>query len=328
MEKGYVVNAVKNWLFVAVCLFIAPSVFGQVGTDKILYENSNASQGGQYSIDQLKTYINTGTGSGTVTGVSVVSANGFSGTVATPSTTPAITIGTTVSGIVFGTGGSIQAAIAANFPTLNQNTTGTAANVTGTVAVANGGSGATTLTGILKGNGTSPYTAATAGTDYVIPSGNITGTSANVTGVIAIANGGTGSATQNFVDLTTNQATIAGNKTFTGNTTTGGAITIANQFNVTPASTSTGATLTVTGAASLIPINSASTTTITVTAGASGNPIIEFPLLSTSTGSVVVQSSASETFNGNATFTVAANSNNYTLFLRKITSTQWQAYVK
>lgn len=35
-------------------------------------------------------------------------------------------------------------AIAADFPTLNQNTTGTAANVTGTVAIANGGTGQTT----------------------------------------------------------------------------------------------------------------------------------------------------------------------------------------
>jgi hypothetical protein len=43
--------------------------------------------------------------------------------------------------------------------------------VTGTVAVANGGSGATSLSGVLKGNGTSAFTAATAGTDYVAPSG-------------------------------------------------------------------------------------------------------------------------------------------------------------
>jgi hypothetical protein len=35
--------------------------------------------------------------------------------------------------------------------------------------VGSGGSGATTLTGILKGNGTSAFTAATAGTDYVAP---------------------------------------------------------------------------------------------------------------------------------------------------------------
>lgn len=41
--------------------------------------------------------------------------------------------------------------------------------VTGTLPVANGGSGATTLTGVLKGNGTSAFSAATAGTDYVAP---------------------------------------------------------------------------------------------------------------------------------------------------------------
>jgi len=41
--------------------------------------------------------------------------------------------------------------------------------VTGTLPVGNGGTGATTLTGIVKGNGTSAFTAATAGTDYVAP---------------------------------------------------------------------------------------------------------------------------------------------------------------
>ena len=38
-----------------------------------------------------------------------------------------------------------------------------------TVPVSSGGTGATTLTGVLKGNGTSAFTAATAGTDYVAP---------------------------------------------------------------------------------------------------------------------------------------------------------------
>jgi hypothetical protein len=46
-----------------------------------------------------------------------------------------------------------------------------ASQVTGTLPVGNGGTGATTLTGVLKGNGTSAFTAATAGTDYVAPSG-------------------------------------------------------------------------------------------------------------------------------------------------------------
>ena len=47
---------------------------------------------------------------------------------------------------------------------------------------------------------------------------NTTGTAANVTGIVAIANGGTGSTTQNFVDLSNNQ-TIAGVKTFSGTST-------------------------------------------------------------------------------------------------------------
>jgi hypothetical protein len=38
--------------------------------------------------------------------------------------------------------------------------------VTGTLPVGNGGTGVTTLTGIVKGNGSSAFTAATAGTDY------------------------------------------------------------------------------------------------------------------------------------------------------------------
>jgi len=41
--------------------------------------------------------------------------------------------------------------------------------LSGTLTVGNGGTGATTLTGVLKGNGTSAFTAATAGTDYVAP---------------------------------------------------------------------------------------------------------------------------------------------------------------
>ena len=51
-------------------------------------------------------------GSGTVTSVSVVSANGFAGTVATATITPAITISTTVNGILKGNGTSLAAAVA------------------------------------------------------------------------------------------------------------------------------------------------------------------------------------------------------------------------
>lgn len=49
--------------------------------------------------------------SGTVTSVSVVTANGFGGTVATPTTTPAITITTGVTGILKGNGTGVSAAV-------------------------------------------------------------------------------------------------------------------------------------------------------------------------------------------------------------------------
>ena len=46
---------------------------------------------------------------GTVTSVSVVSANGFAGTVANPTTTPAITLTTSISGILYGNGTAVAA---------------------------------------------------------------------------------------------------------------------------------------------------------------------------------------------------------------------------
>jgi hypothetical protein len=50
----------------------------------------------------------TGSG-GSVTTVSVVSANGFAGTVANPTTTPAITLTTSISGILYGNGTAVAA---------------------------------------------------------------------------------------------------------------------------------------------------------------------------------------------------------------------------
>ncbi len=165
-------------------------------------------------------------GTGTVTTLSVVSANGFAGSVANATTTPAITLTTTITGILKGNGTAISAASsgtdyvvpAGNVATATalataraiygNNFDGTAALTqiiastyggTGNgftkfsgpttaektftlpdasatiltsntlVTVAQGGSGSGTLTGILKGNGTSAFTAVTA------PSGTIVG---------------------------------------------------------------------------------------------------------------------------------------------------------
>ena len=108
-----------------------------------------------------------------------------------------------------GTDVVMSAIQAADVPTLNQNTTGTASNVTGTVAIANGGTGQTTrqdamdaLAGAvtsgqyLRGNGTDVVMSAIQAADVPTLNQNTTGTAANVTGTVAIANGGTGQTTK------------------------------------------------------------------------------------------------------------------------------------
>jgi hypothetical protein len=63
-----------------------------------------------------------------------------------------------------------------------------------TIDVAHGGTGATSLTGYVKGSGTDALTASSTipGSDI---SGDISGSAGNVTGTVAIANGGTGATT-------------------------------------------------------------------------------------------------------------------------------------
>ena len=83
---------------------------------------------------------------GTVTSASVVSANGFAGTVATATTTPAITLTTSITGVLKGNGTAISAATAG----------------TDYLAPPSG-------TAILKANSSGALANATAGTDYVAP---------------------------------------------------------------------------------------------------------------------------------------------------------------
>jgi hypothetical protein len=91
-----------------------------------------------------------------------------------------------------------------------------AGSISGTVTVANGGTGATSLTGLVKGNGTNALTAAVAGTDYQAPltlttigtgAATFSGTTLNIplvsstvdagsiSGTVTVANGGTGATT-------------------------------------------------------------------------------------------------------------------------------------
>ena len=84
--------------------------------------------------------------------------------------------------------------------------TATSLTPTNALGVAYGGSGATTLTGVLKGNGTSAFTAATAGTDFVAP-----GTATTFTALQTFA--GTSSnadlKTSNILEVATISATAA-----------------------------------------------------------------------------------------------------------------------
>lgn len=75
----------------------------------------NGTNVGQFTVDQFGVLTFAGNvpisvASGTVTSVSVVSANGLAGTVATATSTPAITLSTTVNGILQGDGTAISAA--------------------------------------------------------------------------------------------------------------------------------------------------------------------------------------------------------------------------
>ena len=107
-------------------------------------------------------------------------------------------------------------------------TTG-AVSLAGTLIVGNGGTGATTLTGILKGNGTSAFTAATAGTDYLAPPSGTSILKANSGGALANATAGT-----DYVAPGT-ATTFTATQTFNGSSSTFGAV-LANAAETTTVS--------------------------------------------------------------------------------------------
>jgi hypothetical protein len=166
---------------------------------------------------------NTGTvtsvgGTGTVSGLSLsgtVTTSGnltLGGTLAVTPSNFASQTANTILAAPNGAAGvpTFRALVAADIPTLNQNTTGTAANVTGTVAVANGGTGATTAAAALTNLGA--YAASN-------PSG-YTSNTGTVTSV-----GGTG---------TVSGLTLTGTVTGSGNLTLGGTLSLTSG-NVTTA---------------------------------------------------------------------------------------------
>jgi hypothetical protein len=90
-----------------------------------------------------------------------------------------------------------------------------ASNVAGATTATNAATSANTANTIVKRDAGGNFSAATI-TGSLNGNANSATTAGNVSGIVGIANGGTGSSTKNFVDLSTNQTNIGGNKTFTG----------------------------------------------------------------------------------------------------------------
>ena len=157
-------------------------------------------------------------GGGSVTSVSVVSANGFGGTVATPTTTPAITLTTSVTGLLKGNGTGVSAAVSG-------------------VDYAP----ATTGISLLYGNNAGGFSNATIGSGLTFASGSLslTNTSLTVNGT-SISLGGSGTITA----INPNALTIGTG--LSGTSYTGSAA-------VTVAIASTGVSANTYGSASVIP---------------------------------------------------------------------------
>jgi hypothetical protein len=218
----------------------APVVSSGGATPAISMPAATTSVNGYLTSTDWTTFNN----KGSVTSVSVVSANGLAGTVATATTTPAITLSTTVTGLLKGNGTAISAA-----------TSGTDY------------APATSGTSILYGNGSGGFSNVTIGTGVSFAAGTLSATGSG--GTVTSVSGTTGRITSTggttpVIDLASGVATPG----TTGSATLVPVVTIDTYGRVTSITTAANPQGTVTSVGGTGTVNGL---TLTGTVTSSGN---------------------------------------------------------
>jgi hypothetical protein len=237
---------------------------------------------------------------GTVTSVSVTSGNGFAGTVANATTTPAITLSTTVTGIVKGNGTALSAASA------------------GTDYVAPGAittSGLTMATARLLGRTTASTGAVqeiTIGTGLSLSAGSLSNSAPDQT--VSITGAGTTVVTGTYPNFT-----ITSNDQYVGTVTSVSGTGTVNGITLTGSVTSSGS-LTLGGTLSNVSLTTQVTGTLPVGNGGTGTAT------AFTTGSIVFANSSGIYAQDNANFNW--NNTNKTLGVGRTASSNVRVYSK
>lgn len=270
VDNGYELDELHNVLITSAASGNTLIYDGTAG----VWENANLTAGSGISITNGAGSITiAATNSGTVTSVT-----GTSPVVSSGGATPAISLASgygdtqnpyaskTANFVLAAPNGAagvptFRAIVAADIPTLNQNTTGTAANVVGVVAIANGGTGAINAPAALTALGAYPasnpsgYTSNTGTVTSVAGTGTVNGLTltGTVTASGSLTLGGTLSGVQNS-SLSNSAITINGTSTSLGGSINVGTVTsvtatgpVASTGGTTPVISMAQATTSVSG---------------------------------------------------------------------------------